>query len=231
MKIRIATGLATGLTAALAVSTVAAPATSAGATSAGATSAQAQQQAQQQAGTRSLAKVLAKDGHGFDSNWKDFDILDKAVLTVLAAKPDSPLKILTQGKKRVTAFLPTDAAFRVLVTDLTGKTPKTEKATFAALAALTNASQDVSTVELVLLYHVVPGATITYKQAKAADGTKLVTAMGKKIKVDVKAGKVTLVDLDKNARDARVIAAQSNINKGNRQIAHAVDRVLRPLDL
>lgn len=221
MKIRIATGLATGLAAALAVSTVAAPATSAGATSA---------QAQQQ-GTRSLAKVLAKDGHGFDSNWKDFDILDKAVLTVLAAKPDSPLKILTQGKKRVTAFLPTDAAFRVLVTDLTGKTPKTEKATFNALATLTNASQDVSTVELVLLYHVVPGATITYKQAKAADGTKLVTASGKKVKVDVKAGKVTLVDLDKNARDARVIAGQSNINQGNRQIAHAVDRILRPLDL
>ena len=40
-------------------------------------------------GTRSLAKVLAKDGSGFDHNWHDYDIVDNAVEAVLDAKPGS----------------------------------------------------------------------------------------------------------------------------------------------
>ncbi|MET8361531.1 hypothetical protein [Micromonospora sp. NPDC005171] len=40
---------------------------------------------------------------------------------------------------------------------------------------------------------------------------------------------VRLVDADTNDRDARVVSY--DVNKGNRQIAHAVDRVLRPIDL
>ena len=70
--------------------------------------------------------MLAADGTKFDHNWRDFDIVEKAVLTVLKAKPNSPVGVLTNGRKRVTAFIPTDAAFRRLVTDLTGTAPRTE---------------------------------------------------------------------------------------------------------
>ena len=57
----------------------------------------------------------------------DFDILDKAVHTVLAAKPRSAVAVLADGSVRLTAFLPTDRAFRGLVTDLTGHRRGTER--------------------------------------------------------------------------------------------------------
>lgn len=179
------------------------------------------------AGTKSLAKVLAADGTHLDHNWRDFDIVEKAVLTVLEAKPDSPVAVLTQGKKRVTAFIPTDAAFRRLVTDLTGKTPKTERATVRAVASVA----DVDTLETILLYHVVPGATITSAQAARADGARLETAQGGVIKVNVTKSGIRLVDRDPDARNARVLARALDINKGNRQIAHGISQVLRPSNL
>ena len=192
-----------------------------------ATPANASDTAERKAGTRSLATVLAADGTKFDHNWKDFDILEKAVLTVLHAKPDSPVGVLTQGKTRLTAFIPTDAAFRRLVKDLTGTAPRTEKATFTKLASIA----DVDTLEAVLLYHVVPGTTITSREAKQADGAKLTTAQGGTIKVDVKGKQILLRDADRNDADPALIPAGLDINKGNRQIAHAINRVLRPVDL
>ena len=65
-------------------------------------------------GVSSLADVLAADGHEYDSNWKDFDILDAAVTTVLGAKPDSPVAVLADGNVKLTAFAPTDRAFQRL---------------------------------------------------------------------------------------------------------------------
>lgn len=208
MKIRIAAVL----TAALAASTVAGP---------------AQAAEHHSAGTRSLAKVLAADGTRLDHNWRDFDIVEKAVLTVLKAKPDSPVAVLTQGRKRLTAFIPTDAAFRRLVTDLTGHTPQTERATFKAVASVA----DVDTLEAILLYHVVPGTTITSAEAVKADGAELTTAQGGVIKVNVKKHEIRLVDRDPDARNPRLVARALDINKGNRQIAHGISQVLRPSNL
>lgn len=181
--------------------------------------------AERKAGNTSLASVLAEDGAKLDKNWKDFDILEQGVLAVLEAKPKSPVKVLTQGKKRVTAFLPTDAAFRALVKDLTGEQPKTEKATLKALTSVA----DADTLETVLLYHVIAGKTLTSPKVVKADGTKIKTANGMKIGIKVQGKKVWVTDKDKDDRDARVTMV--DINKGNKQIGHAIDRVLRPLDL
>lgn len=177
-------------------------------------------------GSRSLATVLAADGGGFDKNRRDFDILDNAVRAVLAAKPDSPVGVLGDGDVALTAFAPTDAAFRRLATDVTGHRFPKERTVFRKIAAAVG----VEGVESVLLYHVVPGATITYKQARAADGAKLTTALGPKIGVQVKK-RVILTDKDRDDRNARVMPGLRNINKGNQQIAHGVTRVLRPIDL
>jgi uncharacterized surface protein with fasciclin (FAS1) repeats len=187
--------------------------------------AQAGSPAPQRAGNTSLARVLAADGNHFDHQWGDFDILDRAVRTVLREKPDSPVRTLAQGRERLTAFLPTDRAFRALVGSLTGTRPRTEKRAFVRLAALA----DVDTVETVLLYHVVPGATITRRQALRADGAELATAQGGTVTVRVHGRRVALKDADPDARNPRVDAF--NLNKGNRQIGHAIDRVLRPVDL
>ncbi|WP_299922909.1 fasciclin domain-containing protein [uncultured Nocardioides sp.] len=181
-------------------------------------------------GEDALAGVLVSDGNKFDSNKNDFDIVTEAVLAVAKAKPGSPVTVLADGSKRLTAFAPTDQAFRLLAEDLTGKTIKSEKKLFTALVDLAG----VDTIETILLYHVVPGKTLTSNKVLKSDGAKLTTAQGGKIKVDVKmkpSVKITLKDRDKNDRDPKVILKALDLNKGNKQIAHGIDRVLRPIDL
>ena len=46
-----------------------------------------------------------------------------------------------------------------------------------------------------------------------------------------KSGLVRLIDKDRDAKNAFVLPAAKNLNKGNRQIAHGVSAVLRPIDL
>lgn len=173
---------------------------------------------------RPLASVLLSDGNKFDSNGKDYDIVTEAALAVLKNNPDSPVKVLTTGNVRLTAFIPQDKAFAALVKDLTGKKPVNEKGAFGAIAGL-----GLDTVETVLLYHVVPGSTITAKKALKANGAKLTTAQGGTIKVKVSHGTITLKDKDPDLKNPKVV--QTDINKGNKQIAHGIDRVLLPVDL
>jgi uncharacterized surface protein with fasciclin (FAS1) repeats len=183
--------------------------------------------AQARAGDTSLLQVLQADGNHFDRNWGDFDVLHRAVTAVLAAKPKSAVGVLADGDTALTAFVPTDRAFRRLVFQLTGQRPHTERATFGRLVR----AAGVDTVEAVLLYHVVPGATVTYRQALHANGAKLATAAGADLTVRVRHHKVRLQDADTNDRNPRVLRDLRNLNKGNVQIAHGINRVLRPIDL
>ncbi len=180
-------------------------------------------------GNGSLAAVLLANDKSYDHNPANYDILTQAVLAVLAADPKSPVSVLTDGNTALTAFLPNDQAFRILVFDLTGKWIRSEKGVFTAVAGL-----GIPTVEKVLLYHVVPGATIDRKAALASNGAKLTTAEGSTVTVRVQRcwffrTSVSLVDQDPNARNPRIV--QFDINKGNKQIAHGINRVLRPTDL
>ena len=181
-------------------------------------------------GTRSLAAVLTSDGNRFDSNWYDYDIVTEAVLAVLAAKPTSPVGLLTDGTVPLTAFIPNDRAFQVLAYDLTKKWPTTEEKTFTALVAAVG----VDAIEQVLLYHVVPGATITKKAAVNANGATLTTAQGGTIRVRVYSRYLPIVELrDKDTNDVNPFLNPRalDINAGNAQIAHGIVFVLRPLDL
>ncbi len=177
-------------------------------------------------GTRSLVELLGRDGVGFDSRWSDFDIVEAAAFAVLAAKPSSPVGLLADGSAALTAFLPTDRAFRDLVEQLTGTRPATEQETFDAVAGL-----GIDTVEAVLLYHVLPGATVGYRQALRAHGQPLTMASGGTVTVSVRHHRVTLVDADLDDQDARVLPQAKDLNRGNLQVAHGVSSVLRPLDL
>ena len=181
-------------------------------------------------GTRSLAAVLTSNGNDqLDGNPFDYDIVTQAVLAVGGAKPNSPVSLLTKGDVALTAFLPPDFAFRDLVRQLTGKTVASEQDAFNAVAGL-----GIDTVEAVLLYHVIPGATITSKDAVNADGAKLTTALGPTITVDVVVkwlSIVKLVDQDTNDANPYLNPFALNINQGNKQIAHGITAVLRPIDL
>ncbi|KRE95733.1 fasciclin [Nocardioides sp. Soil774] len=181
-------------------------------------------------GEDSLAALLTSDGNKFDNDKSDFDIVTEAALAVVAAKPDSPVALLADGTQRLTVFAPTDQAFRLLVKDLTGQTIKSEKKIFTSLVDLAG----VDTIEQVLLYHVVPGKTLTSNKVLKADGARLTTAQGGKVKVDIRKKpslRITLKDRDKNDRDPRVVLTALDLNKGNKQVAHGIDRVLRPMDL
>lgn len=181
-------------------------------------------------GTRSLASVLAADGDRFDRNWYDFDIVDQAIAAVLASKPDSPVAVLADGTVPLTAFLPNDRAFQLLAFDLTHRWGRTEQGVLTRIAGTVG----IDAVEQVLLYHVVPGATITSRQALRSDDAVLSTAQGGTFRVDVLSRwfrLVRLVDQDRNDIDPFLVQSKLDINKGNAQIAHGITAVLRPLDL
>jgi len=180
-------------------------------------------------GTKSLAAVLTADGDQFDRNWYDYDIVTEAVLAVLKAKPSSPVGILADGTKPLTAFIPNDRAFQVLVADLTHQWLPSEKAVFGAVAGL-----GIDTVETVLLYHVVPGATITKAMAVKSNGAQLTTALGSTIGVrvfDARYPIVMLKDQDPDDINPFLNPRALDINKGNKQIAHGILFVLRPANL
>lgn len=176
--------------------------------------------------TRSLAAVLASDGNHFDRNRNDFDITAEAVKAVLRANPDSPVAVLADGDTALTAFLPTDRAFKYLNEELTGRFLKDEKRTFNSLVDAVG----VETIEDVLLYHVVPGATINRKAAFRSDGAELTTALGPTLEVNVvNRSTIRLIDADTNDDNAKIV--RFDINRGNKQIAHGINAVLRPVDL
>ena len=182
-------------------------------------------------GEKSLAAVLT-DGNGtFDKNWYDYDIVTQAVLGVLAAKPHSNVKLLTDGSVALTAFIPNDRAFRLLAHDVTHKWLGTEKKVFDRLVA----KLGIDAIEEVLLYHVVPGGPILAKDALKANGAKLTTGLpGASITVRVKGRNVPVIilrDLDRNDYNPRVNPWATDINEGNKQVAHGITRVLRPINL
>ena len=181
--------------------------------------------AQAAPGTKSLASVLLKDTKGgkpsFDKNGRDFDILTAAVLGVLAADPSSPVSVLTDGNVRLTAFLPTDRAF-VRTGKVLGLKAKSE----GALAGKYVDALGVDGLESVLLYHVIPGVTITAKDAAKSDGAVLTTALGQKVKVNVTKNGIYLKDGNRDVADPKVVI--TDINKGNKQIAHGINGVLLP---
>jgi uncharacterized surface protein with fasciclin (FAS1) repeats len=182
------------------------------------------------AGTQSLATVLAADGDTFDRNWYDFDLVDQAVAAVLAAKPGSPVAVLADGTVPLTAFLPNDRAFQLLAFDLTHRWQPTEERVLTSLAEAVG----IDAIEQVLLYHVVPGATIDARTALRSDDAVLTTAQGATFRVDVlskKLGLVRLVDQDRNDLDPFLNASRLDLNKGNVQIAHGITAVLRPSNL
>ncbi|MEE3017127.1 MAG: fasciclin domain-containing protein [Actinomycetota bacterium] len=176
-------------------------------------------------GNTSLASVLDVGNAEFDNSSKDFDILTKAAEAVLAAKPDSPVALLADGDTSLTVFAPTDKAFKNLASALAGHKIKSESDAFDAVAGL-----GIDTVETVLLYHVIPGATITSDIALESDGAVLATALeGKNTKVLVSDDpSIRLRDYAPDFKNAKVILSAVDINKGNMQVAHGVDAVMLP---
>lgn len=171
-----------------------------------------------------LAQILLADSRlddkdGFDRLSLDFDIVTQAILLY----PDLVTAASSPGN--LTAFLPTDNAFRRLVTDLTGTSPATEKEVFGVVAGL-----GLETVRAVLEYHIV-GSRITYGQALKSNGAAITTLGGSSFTVSVSGSwikTVTLIDNDPDLRNPKVVLPNLAASNG---VAHAIDRVLLPINV
>ncbi|MCU0295791.1 MAG: fasciclin domain-containing protein [Candidatus Nanopelagicales bacterium] len=181
--------------------------------------------AQAAPGTNSLGDVLLADTvseqPSFDDNGRDFDILTAAVLAVLGENKESSVGLLLDGEVTLTAFIPTDAAFKRTAGDL-GITARNEKALTGKLVT----ELGIDNIEFTLLYHVVPGLKINAKTAAQSDGVRLDMANGQTVKVNVTKDGILLGDKARDITNPKVVV--TNINQGNKQIAHAINRVLLP---
>lgn len=172
----------------------------------------------------SLADVLDISNQAFDSDNTDFDILTAAINAVLDAKPESAVSVLADADTAVTAFIPTDGAFRKLVWQMGEHDWQTisEQEVFNAVAGL-----GIDAVETVLLHHVVVGPAIDLKTAVGADGAALDSAAGQDLNVEV--GTSVRIDGSYGGYwSAQVSLARTDINEGNDQLAHVINNVLVP---
>lgn len=167
--------------------------------------------------TPTLLGLLEESGGSFDANDEDFDMLLTALqATGLDEAVDDPDADLT-------VFVPNDAAFISLAQDL-GYEGDDESEAFQTIldaAAAVDPENPTQLVTDILLYHVSAGAQ-SAEQVLAAES--LSTLQGG----DLGVVGTTLVDQDPNASDATIVATDIDASNG---VAHAVDAILRPVDL
>lgn len=185
--------------------------------------ANAQEEAAAKPGLNALTNVLNVANYSFDSDLNDFDILTYLVLDVMGTKPNSAVWALSDGNVAMTAFIPTDRAFKKLVKALTGKSLVRERNIYREVRAL-----GMNTVEKVLLYHVVLGGPILSEAAVAANGATLITAEGSTLRVAFDGTSLKLRDKDTKRINPSVILTRVDINEGNNQVAHPINGVLLP---
>ncbi len=177
-----------------------------------------------------IAEILAAQGDGPDRNAFDFDILAAVVGVILEANPDSPLALAADPDAELTVFAPNDLAFRFLAADLIDRRLLFKRVK-KVLAALAN-TFDAATLELVVLYHVVPGFIDSRTALHVPKGTELDTVFGAPIRVFPKPRFRTavLADEDPNDPNPFLVRRQLDIEALN-GIIHGISLVLRPLDL
>jgi uncharacterized surface protein with fasciclin (FAS1) repeats len=173
--------------------------------------------------TAPLTEVLNLPRASFDNNLGDFDVFTAVFMDVWGALPESTVSAISNGDTALTAFVPTDRAFRKLVKYLSGKMPSSEEAISAAIATL-----GAETLEKVLLYHLVVGDPILSPAALQANGATLNSAGGQSFRVKVDGTTITLIDRATKHTNAVVLLSKVDINKGNKQVAHGINQVMLP---
>ncbi len=171
----------------------------------------------------SLVDLLGDDTSGPESprraNGDDFDLLTSMVGRVLADDPGSPVSVLADPTRPVTAFLPDDdAILDWLNATLPGRVPNERVAAGRLERSFTS-----DEIEAVLLDHVVVDATLTSTDVLAMDDATIRTAGGATLTIRVSDGGVSL--LDANGEVVAVLdPGRLDLNLGQVQVAHVVDR-------
>jgi len=174
-------------------------------------------------GIESITKKIDISDFKFDSDLTDYDIFKNLLLDVLASKPKSAAWALADGNVALTAFIPTDRAFRKLVKSLTGKYLAKEVNIYNTLLSL-----GTTKLEQVLLYHVVIGAPLASGEVLTKNGEFLTTAQGATIRVALVDTVLRIRDKDTKRENPEVILTRVDQNLGNRQMFHPINGVLLP---
>ncbi|WP_235950529.1 LamG-like jellyroll fold domain-containing protein [Phycicoccus flavus] len=173
----------------------------------------------------SVGAVLARDGSGPENgqsvNGEDYDLFTFAKSWVLKQKKGSTLALLDDPATSATVFLVDDTAFTKALSQLTGESLPNERAAAGKIRDL-----PVGQVEQLLLDHVLPGTTLVSRNLLAADGDTLTTAGGHRLTVSVQDGSVRLLSADGDVV-AVVDPQRMDVNLGQVQVAHVVDRLIR----
>lgn len=164
-----------------------------------------------------LYETLETFGPGFDTDQNDFDIVREAIEATGLDGAAATLEL--------TAFLPTDKAFRILVEDLYGLSIKDEQTLFDTIVEVLG----VETVRDVLLYHLTAGPVFSTDVLALGDGATFPTLLGPELEIDMKGkGQIRLIDEAGSLRDPILRAFDIEASNG---VAHVMDRVLVPLDV
>ncbi len=174
-------------------------------------------------GIESITKKIDISDFKFDSDLSDYDIFKNLLLDVLASKPKSAAWALADGNVALTAFIPTDRAFRKLVKSLTGKYLAKEVNIYNTLLSL-----GTTKLEQVLLYHVVIGAPLASGEVLTKNGEFLTTVQGATIRVALVDTVLRIRDKDTKRENPEVILTRVDQNLGNRQMFHPINGVLLP---
>ena len=174
-------------------------------------------------GIDSITKKINISSYKFDSDLSDYDIFKNLLLDVLASKPKSAAWALADGNVALTAFIPTDRAFRKLVKTLTGKSLAKEVNIYNTLLSL-----GTTKLEQVLLYHVVVGAPLTSGEVLTKNGEFLTTAQGSTLRISLVDTVLRIRDKDTKRENPEVILTRVDQNVGNRQVFHPINGVLMP---
>jgi hypothetical protein len=173
-------------------------------------------------GNKSITTILLNDLSGIDNNWNDADITLQLLQRVLREIPDSDVAHLADGRKNMTFFMPTDRAFRHFVRELTGMNPGSELNVYNYLMQMSTKS-----IESVLLHHMVQGDPMYFSDLKNSEKTILGNYADLKLEYRrLNESTIRLIDGNRKFKNATLIYEFSDINDGNKQVVHQIDRVL-----
>lgn len=174
-------------------------------------------------GINAISTVIGVQDFAFDSDLSNFDIFTFLTLDVLGKRPNSRLWRMADGTVPMTAFIPTDRAFKKLVKALTGVNYSSERKIY-------NVARTLGTDKLnqILLYHFVFGDPLLAEDVLAANNTFLTTPRKVTIRVVYDGTELKLRDKDRDRINPRVILSRVNLNAENNQVIHPINGVLIP---
>jgi uncharacterized surface protein with fasciclin (FAS1) repeats len=181
-----------------------------------------------------LGDILTSDAGAlldYDTNDNDFDVIVNAVVALDAANPGGVefVNTLFDRNASLTAFVPTDGAFKRLVKEFAGADVTEDQVVATLVGAL-----GAPTIENVVLYHLTGGRVgvldVVAKILKRQSVDTLLTGASFRPELKLFPFRIELRDNEPDLRNPRILQVNVGGQAAN-GLAHSIDRVLIPVNL